>query len=159
MKNKSILDPWFITGLVEGEGCFSISFSFRKKLNVGIETRPSFSISLNQRDLELLKNVHEFFGCGAIRYSKGDRTYKFESRSVSDLTRLIIPHFQKYPLTGAKAEDFRIFADICKKVQANLHMNREQLSGIVEQAYEMNPSGKRKHDKSDLLRKLGELKV
>jgi hypothetical protein len=159
MKNKSTLDPWFITGLVEGEGCFTVSFSFRKKLNIGIETRPSFSISLNQRDLDLLKEVHKFFDCGAIRFSKGDRTYKFESRSVSDLTRLINPHFRKYPLTGAKANDFRIFADICKKVQANLHMNREQLIGIVEQAYEMNPSGKRKHDKRDLLRKLGELKV
>ena len=159
MKNKSKLNPWFITGLVEGEGCFTVSFSFRKKLKVGIETRPSFSISLNQRDLELLKKVHEFFGCGAIRFSKGDRTYKYESRSTSDLTRLIIPHFQKYPLTGSKAKDFQIFADICKKVQANLHMNCEQLSGIVEQAYEMNPSGKRKHDKRDLLRELGELKV
>ena len=68
-------------------------------------------------------------------------------------------HGVPLPLTGAKANDFRIFADICKKVQANLHLNREQLMGIVEQAYEMNPSGKRKHDKRDLLRKLGELKV
>ena len=100
-----------------------------------------------------------FFDCGAIRYSKSDRTYKYESRSVSDLTRLIIPHFQQYPLVGSKAKDFKIFANICKKVQANLHMNRDELAEIVEQAYEMNPSGKRKHDKRDLLRKLGELKV
>ena len=72
-KNGSEMDPWFVSGLVEGEGCFTVSFSFRKKLKVGIETRPSFSISLNSRDLDLLKRVPEFFDCGAIRYSKSDR--------------------------------------------------------------------------------------
>ena len=73
MENRSEIDPWFVTGLVEGEGCFTVSFSFRKKLKVGIETRPSFSISLNKRDLDLLKQVHDYFVCGAIRYSKSDR--------------------------------------------------------------------------------------
>jgi len=153
------LNPWFLSGLVEGEGCFTVSFSFRKKLNVGIETRPSFSISLNQRDLDLLKQVHEYFGCGSIRYSKSDRTYKYESRSISDLTRRIIPHFKKFPLVGSKRKDFEIFADVCQKVNANQHLNRQILKSIIEMAYEMNPSGKRKHEKHDLLRELGELKV
>ena len=153
------LNPWFVSGLVEGEGCFTVSFSFRKKLKVGIETRPSFSISLNQRDLQLLKDVHSFFGCGAIRYSKSDRTYKYESRSISDLTRRIVPHFERYPLVGSKRRDFEIFADVCKKANANQHLNKDVLRSIIEQAYQMNPSGKRRHDKSDLLRELDELKV
>ena len=153
------LDPWFITGLVEGEGCFTVSFSFRKKLKVGIETRPSFSISLNRRDLDLIKEVHDFFGCGAIRYSRSDRTYKFESRSVIDLTERINPHFEKYSLRGSKANDFRRFTEICNSVRANRHLNRRFLSEIIESAYEMNPSGKRRHEKRDLLRTLGELKV
>ena len=53
------LNPWFVSGLIEGEGCFSVSFTLRKRLRVGIETRPSFSISLNQRDLNLLKQICE----------------------------------------------------------------------------------------------------
>ena len=153
------LDPWFVTGLVEGEGCFAVSFTLRKKLKIGIETRPSFSISLNRRDLSLIQAMHSFFGCGAVRYSKGDRTYKFESRSVQDLATNIVPHFEKYPLHGSKANDFRIFAEICSKARANLHMNRGYLSEIIEDAYRMNPSGKRRYEKSALLRRLGELKV
>jgi hypothetical protein len=159
MEKGPQLNPWFVTGLVEGEGCFSVSFSFRKKLKVGIETRPSFSIWLNQRDLDLLKQVHRYFGCGAIRYSKSDRTYKYESRSISDLTRRIVPHFERYPLVGAKRKDFEIFADVCKKAKANLHLNGDVLRTIVEMAYEMNPSGKRRHSKRDLLKELDELKV
>ena len=156
---SAVLNPWFVTGLVEGEGCFTVSFSFRKKLKIGIETRPSFSVSLNQRDLELLKQLHEYFGCGAIRYSRSDRTYKYESRSISDLTRRIVPHFERYPLVGSKSKDFAIFAEICRKARANLHLNGDVLRSIIEMAYEMNPSGRRRHDKRDLLRELDELKV
>ena len=152
------LDPWYVSGLVEGEGCFTVSFTLRKKLNLGIETRPSFSISLNQRDLELLKRVHEFFGCGAIRYSKGDRTYKYESRSVAELVTSIVPHFERYPLHGSKKRDFESFAEICRSVRANHHRSRRYLPDIIDKAYRMNPSGKRRHEKRDLLRVLGELK-
>ncbi len=153
------LHPWFVSGLVEGEGCFSVSFSFRKKLNVGIETRPSFSISLNERDLSLLKSVHMFFGCGAVRFSRSDRTYKYESRSVAEIVKYVIPHFERYPLKGAKKRDFDCFVTICKGVRANHHLSREKLRDMIDIAYQMNPSGKRKHDKKDLLRILGESKI
>ena len=157
--NAQQFDPWFITGLVEGEGCFAVSFTFRKKLKVGVETRPSFSISLNQRDLPLVKSIHAYFGCGAVRFSRGDSTYKYESRSIADLTNRIVPHFQEYPLMGGKKQDFEIFASICKRVRSNLHLSKRHLAEIIEDAYQMNPSGKRRIAKRDLLKKLGELKV
>ena len=153
------LNPWYVTGLVEGEGCFSVSFTLKKKLKLGIETRPSFSVSLNKRDLELVKSLREFFKCGAIRYSKADRTYKFEVRSVKDIVKKVIPWFEKYPLMGSKAEDFKKFKLICQMVHENKHRNREYLKEIIEVAYSMNPSGKRKHTKETLLRILGEVKV
>jgi hypothetical protein len=152
------LPPWYVTGLVEGEGSFCVSFTFRKKLRLGIETRPSFSVSLHRRNLELLQALRRFFGCGAIRYSRADRTYKYEVRSVPDLVKKILPHFERYPLQGEKAKDFQRFAHICRKVHANLHMNPQHLREIIEEAYQMNPSGQRRHGKEDLLRRLGEVK-
>ena len=153
------LDPWFVTGLIEGEGCFSVSFTKRNRLRIGIETKPSFSISLNHRDLNLLKQVHAYFNCGGIRYSRSDRTYKFEVRSIGDIVEQIIPHFKKFPLQGNKLSDFIKFVKICKNVRANLHMSKKHLKEIIETAYQMNPSGKRQHEKSDLLRVLGEIMV
>jgi len=154
-----MLDPWYITGLSEGEGCFSVSFNLRKRLKVGIETRPSFSISLNKRDLELIKKIREYFQCGGIRFSRGDFTYKFEVRSIKDLVEKIIPHFERYPLQGSKAEDFEKFKKICKMVRANLHLSPRYLEEIIDLAYSMTPSGKRKYTKEDLLRVLGRVKV
>ena len=152
------LDGWYVTGLSEGEGCFQVSFSLRKRLRVGIETRPSFSLSLNQRDLHLLQSVQRYFGCGGIRYSQTDRTYKYEVRSIGDLMHKVIPHFERYPLQGAKKEDFRRFVSICRQVYANLHLNREHLREIIDLAYAMNRSGIRRRSKRDLLRVLGEEK-
>lgn len=153
------LEPWYVTGLCEGEASFSVSFNLRPRLLVGIETRPSFSVSLNARDLELIKALKSFFDCGAIRFSRSDNTYKFEVRSVNDLARKVIPHFQRYPLSGNKSRDFRAFARICEMVKANLHLNKKHLKEIIQLAYEMNKSGRRRLAKEELLRELGEVKV
>lgn len=153
------LEPWYVTGLCEGEASFSVSFNWRQKLNVGIETRPSFSVTLNARDLELIRALRNYFRCGAIRFSRFDNTYKFEVRSIADLNQKIIPHFRKYPLSGSKARDFQAFARICEMVKANLHLNKKHLREIIELAYQMNPSGKRRLAKEELLRELGEVKV
>src|SRR5213595_2440543 len=86
------IDPWFVTGLTEGEGCFCVSLALRAKMKTGLEVRPSFSLSLNEKDLELLRDLQAFFGCGWIRESKTDRTFKYEARAVDDLLDPIIPH-------------------------------------------------------------------
>jgi hypothetical protein len=76
------LDPWFVTGLVEGEGCFCVSFVIRPKMRVGLQALPSFSLSLNEKDQELLRALQIYFECGALRESRSDRTFKYEVRSV-----------------------------------------------------------------------------
>lgn len=156
---KNNILPWYITGITEGEGSFCISFNLRKRLKIGIETRPSFSITLNRRDLNLLKSVYTYFKCGGIRYSRSDRTYKYESRSIKDITKKIIPHFQKYSLQGSKRKDFEKFSEICKMIHQNLHLSKKYLPKIIEIAYSMNPSGKRKYKKEYLLRVIDEMNV
>ena len=141
----------YVTGLTDGEGCFCVSFSYRKKLNTGIEVRPSFSISLNRKDLPLLQKISQIFGCGAIRRSARDRCYKYEVRNLEDLNRSIIPHFNNYPLQGEKASDFEKFAKICKMMKANLHRSKNHLPGLIEISYSIN-EGKRKHNKEELLK-------
>jgi len=141
----------YVTGLTEGEGCFCVSFNFRSKMNTNIEVRPSFSLSLNQKDLLLLQKIHKVFNCGAIRRSVHDRCYKYEVRNIDDLTKIIIPHFRKTPLIGAKASDFDKFAKVCEMIKANQHRSKKYLPELIEIAYSIN-NGKRKHNKEELLR-------
>ena len=151
------LDPWYISGLVEGEGCFCVSFAVRPKLKVGLEARPSFSLSLNERDRELLRGLQAYFGCCGIRESRSDRTFKYEARSVPELTEHILPHFEAYPLVGAKAHSFAGFAKVCRMIGQGDHLRRDGMAEIVQLAYEMN-LGKRRHSARELLRVLSEVK-
>jgi hypothetical protein len=151
------LDPWYVTGLVEGEGCFCISFALRSKLKTGLEVRPSFSLSLNERDRELLVDLQTYFECGQIRVSRGDRTFKYEARALRDHVERIVPHFERYPLRGSKATGFRAFADVCRMVEQGDHLRREGLREIVKLACRSS-LGKRRYSESELLRALGEVK-
>ena len=151
------LDPWFVTGLVEGEGCFCVSFAVRAKLRLGLEVRPSFALSLNQRDGGLLEDLKAFFRCGWIRESRGDRTFKYEARSTSDLLDHVVPHFERYPLRGVKAQSFDGFARVCRMIEQGDHLKRSGLRKIVAIAYEMN-LGKRRYAQAQLLRVLDEVK-
>ena len=144
----------YITGFTDGEGTFSVSFSHRTKLKTKVEVRPSFSISQHKRNLRILKKIKDFFGVGGIRFSKRDQNYKYEVRSIRDLVERIIPHFQKYPLKTNKLSDFKLFVKICKLVNSNHHRNSRELKRIIEMAYKMNESGKRRYSKSKLLRLL-----
>jgi hypothetical protein len=151
-KTVSLEQAWYITGFVDGEGCFSISFNKRAKMKTGIEIRPSFSIGQNKKSLSILQEIHQYFGCGSIRFSKIDQTYKYEVRSIKDLKSKVLPHFKKYPLKTAKSNDFIVFSNICNQISAMQHLNKDKLSTIILEAYQMNESGKRKYTKDELLK-------
>ena len=143
---------WYLTGFVDGEGCFSISFTKRGKLKTGIEVRPSFSIGQNRRSLPVLERAKDYFGCGAIRFSRHDQLYKYEIRSIGEIRKRIIPHFKKYPLQSSKLNDFATFTWICDEIASSRHLNKESLAAIIDRAYTMNESGKRKYTKEELLK-------
>ena len=84
----------YISGYVDGEGCFTVSFSPRSKLRVGWEVRPSFSVSQNHERAQVLELFRKTLGCGTLRPDRSDRTLKFEVRSVPELVAKVIPHFQ-----------------------------------------------------------------
>ena len=142
----------YISGFVDGEGTFSVSFNRRAKLNAGIEVRPSFSVSQNKRNLKILQDIQKHFGVGGLRFSKRDQNYKYEVRSIDDLMSKIIPHFQKYPLRTSKKKDFQFFVQICKLVHNKHHLNPKYLKQIITWAYQMNESGQRRYKQKDLLR-------
>jgi hypothetical protein len=151
------LDPWFVTGLAEGEGCFCVALALRRKMRTGLEVRPSFSLSLNERDHGLLLDLQTFFGCGWIRESKSDRTFKYEVRSIRDVSERVVPHFDAFPLHGNKAKSFAAFASVCRMIEQGDHLRRDGVRSIIDIAYEMN-LGKRRMTHDELLRALHEVK-
>ena len=144
----------YISGFVDGEGCFCVSFQPSKRHRFGWEVRPSFSVSQNADRAELLYMIQEKWGCGFIRPDRSDKTLKFEIRNVGELVAKVLPHFKTYPLLSSKKADFERFARICELVFDGRHLKYEGFEEIVQLAMEMNPSGKRRYIGSEILNSL-----
>ena len=60
-KNQS-LNPNFITGFIDGEGCFHITMAKKPGYKTGYSINLSFSIGLHSKDTDLLRSIQEYFG-------------------------------------------------------------------------------------------------
>ena len=149
----------YISGYVDGEGCFSVSFSQRPKLKVGWEVKPSFAVGQNYDRAEVLGLMQKYFACGFIRRDYSDKTLKYEVRGIDDLFFKIIPHFRKFPLRSSKRKDLILFERICKKVKQHQHLTPRGLKLIVILAYQMNSLGRRRYRKIDILKSLSKMKI
>src|SRR5437773_1373367 len=99
----------YISGFVDGEGCFCVSFQPSRRHRFGWEVRPSFSVSQNAERGQLLFTIQALWGCGSIRPDRSDKTIKFEVRMIRDLVEKVLPHFKNYPLLSSKREDVEHF--------------------------------------------------
>ena len=142
---------WYLSGYADGEGSFCVSFSPRNKLRTKLEVRPSFSVSQNGDRSEVLNLFRETLDCGAIRTGRGDKTLKFEVRSIADLVQGVVPFFKRYPLKSSKMKDFNLFSQICNLIYEGKNREISGLKKIIKFATRMNVSGKRKYDKQKLM--------
>src|ERR1700722_5706358 len=114
--------PSYLSGYVDGEGCFTVSIAPRPTLRVGWEVRPSLSVSQNGDRPEVLLIMQDYFRSGTLRPDRNDKTLKWEVRSLPVLIARIIPHFETYPLLSGKQRDFEAFADVCRWIVRGYHL-------------------------------------
>ena len=141
----------YISGFIDGEGCFCVSFQPSVRHRFGWEIRPSFSISQNSDRAQLLYRIQELWKCGFIRPDRSDKTLKYEVRTVRDLADKVLPHFEFYPLLSNKMNDVRLLSGVCSLIVAKRHLEADGFSEIVRLAIQMNPSGKRKYTGDEIL--------
>jgi hypothetical protein len=141
----------YISGYVDGEGCFCVSFQPSGRHRFGWEVRPSFSVSQNGDRSEVLYLIRDTWKCGSIRPDRSDKTLKFEVRRVEALVDTVVPHFRQHPLLSSKQADFEKFARVCEVISAGSHLQPEGFEQIVRWSTEMNPSGKRKYRGREIL--------
>lgn len=133
------LDPWFITGFVDAEGCFSVRVRKSKNKNpiVGWNIECIFSTHLHSRDLPLLKEIQAYFG-GIGKITEGKNHCMYYVSSIEELTTVIIPNFVKYPLISQKLADFLLFKSVVDMVNSKEHLTTKGLQKIVSLKASMN---------------------
>jgi len=130
--NNINLDPWFVTGFSDAEGCFNVSVSKRTKSTVGYVVQARFIIELQLRDIDLLLKIQSFFGgVGTITKDSTKNVCRFSIVSIKDINNFIIPHFVEYPLQSAKSIDFSLWLQIINLLNDRKHLTLEGIKQIV----------------------------
>jgi len=95
-------------------------------------------MGLNFKDKDLLLRIKNTLGVGNIYHNKSDNTFKWKVSNISDISNVIIPFFNKYPLVTQKRADFNIFTQIAKLLENKQHMNCKGLQDIVNLKASLN---------------------
>ncbi len=133
----------WITGYVDGEGCFSVSLFRNKTTKFGWQVFPEFVVTQGEKSKESLKVLKNFFKCGKVYVNKrydnhNENLYRFCVRSKKELSEIIIPFFKEHNLKTAKKEDFKIFAKIIEMMNANKHSELDGIKKIARLIEKMN---------------------
>ena len=133
---RSKLDPNFVSGFIDGEGSFSVTFIKDKSYKSGWQIKTSFSIGLHKKDLALLEKFKIYFGVGGIS-SKGVNGVQYYVNSPKDLL-MIENHLDNYPLLTQKRVDFILFKSILGLIRCKEHLTLSGLNEIVAYKAAMN---------------------
>jgi hypothetical protein len=59
------MNPWFVTGFTDGEGCFWIDVYKDKGYKTGWRVKLFYQINLHRKDQVLLEQIKKFFNAAA----------------------------------------------------------------------------------------------
>jgi hypothetical protein len=112
---KHLITPGWITGFVDGEGCFY--FYIGKQIDRTIQLQASLEIAQNTHDILILDKIRKYLGCGRLK-PKITTPISLESiitaptisrliiSNPTDLKTKIIPFFKTNCLITVKLLDF-----------------------------------------------------
>ena len=136
------LEAQWVVGFVDGEGCFFVGINPHPEMTSGFEVLPEFTVVQNQRDIQLLHALKQFFGCGVVRRNHAERM-AYRVRSLDHLNEKIIPFFEEHPLKSKKRVDFSKFRRVLQLMSTRGHLASAGIEEIRAIAKTMNPGCER----------------
>lgn len=140
-RQKSNLNPWYVTGICEIAGSFTFSRTLR---NFAFY----FAIKLPQSQANLLQRIRDFFGIGTIYKVKpvqGSINPALYLR-VTGIGQLvsIIEHFEKYPVQGRNFMRYSIWKEMVSiklKYSRRKRLSREDFNHLQDLARNLSVLG------------------
>jgi hypothetical protein len=148
-QQERLIQLGWVTGFVDGEGCFSIGFirqpsrTRRRGYKSGYQVAHRFVVTQGMGSVRTLEELKEFFGAGRIyvnarRDNHKEHLGQFIVNRRDELLETVIPFFEAHPLRSAKQGDFERFAQCMRLIGSGRHLERDGLIEIAELAERMN---------------------
>lgn len=138
---NSLENAW-VSGLIDGEGSFTLNIHLYGKNKHGICIRPTFSMSLHHKDQNILQKVMRFIGVGEIIKLENGH-YSYQTTSVNDAMK-IVGIFNKENYFYLKKKDYEIWRESVSLINNNQHRNYDGLMKILKNREELNKCTKSK---------------
>jgi hypothetical protein len=134
----------YISGFVDGEGCFAVAVNRNPSCRSGFQLVPEFHVSQNGDRAQVLGAIQRRFdGCGYIKSNgRKDRALVYVVRRRDDLVEHVIPFFERSPLLSSKQEDFEKFAAIVRAMTFGHHRTPSGFARLLDEALSMNGGGR-----------------
>ena len=134
----------YISGYVDGEGCFAVAVNRNPTCRSGYQLVPEFHVSQNGDRAQVLLLIRQRFEeCGYIKSNgRKDRALVYVVRRRGDLLKHVIPFFEQSPLLSSKHEDFEKFAAIVRSMALGHHRTPGGFSRLLDEALSMNGGGR-----------------
>ena len=139
---------WYVTGFVDGEGCFSVSIKRQKGTRFGYVIDPVFHVV--QRDCEVLNALKQVFQAGRVEKKHGQEEYQYVVDNRRQLSEKVIPFFKKHKLM-VKRKDFELFASIVADLEAKKHFTLQGFKALLKKAYKLT---KQKRSLEEILKEI-----
>ena len=148
------LDPNWVTGFVDAEGCFSVMVEISTPYGAEVpkgaredlkrKVKISFEINLHEKDKDILYKIQSFFGVGAV-YNRKDRPISwYRVTNITFINNVIIPHFTNYPLISKKAVDFQLWCKVVEIISNKEHLTEEGFLKILSYYASINRGASKK---------------
>ena len=137
------LNPWWVSGFVDGEGCFAISVFKNTTTRSGYQVFPEFVVTQGAKSLVVLEKLQSYLMCGKIYQNTRhdnhrEHLYRYCVRSLKDIQEKIIPFFIRYSLQTAKQNDFKVFCEVVKMMDKKEHLTLDGFEKIKQLAATTN---------------------
>jgi len=127
----SSLEPYWVTGFTDAEGCFTIIIEILGESPLKFKVRASYEISLHSVDSAILYRIQSFFNTGKI-YKRSDQNISvYRVTNVKELLTKVIPHFNAYPLLSKKQADFILWSRVVDIMHSKDHLTLDGLLRIL----------------------------
>ena len=130
------LDPRWVSGFVDGEGCFHVSINKVPNMSIGWQVLPEFRIVQHERDESVLEELQQFFKAGKVVTNHGARK-ELRIRKLDDLKKVVL-FFKQNPLRTEKKKNLELFAEVLELMEQKRHLTVEGLTDIANICWSMN---------------------
>jgi len=132
------LHPNYIAGLIDGEGSFNITISKDDSRSAGHRVVCEMHVTQKTHSASVLYLLKEFFGCGVVKIdNKNTDGLKDQLSSIVDISRVLIPHLDKYPLLTSKYLNYLTFKKAIKMLENKEHLTLQGIEKLKNMASQM----------------------